>query len=216
LKFGTSSRPDATWATNTVAPAYLCARYRGARISAVSTGTVSPLTAASGGGAVETDALAPVGDYASAAVGRERVLEYFSREAGTPVVILRLNYAVETRYGVLHDIALKVWNGESVDLSMGFLNCIWQGDANEAAIRALAHAASPPLALNLTGREVLAVRDIATRLGRLLGRTPRFSGVESPTALLSNSSRACALLGPPSTPIDRVLGGTAPRGSRRG
>lgn len=209
LKFGTADQPALTWAANTLIPAYVAEHYRNARIVAFSTGCVYSFVPADSAGSVETDPLEPIGEYSNACVARERVLEFFCTRNGTPLVQLRLNYAVEMRYGVLVDLALAVLAGEPIDARMGCFNVIWQGDVNAAALRLLAHAGCPPLAINLTGAEKLSVRDLAGRLGELTGRQVRFAGVEADTALLSDASRAHRLLGPPAVPIERVLRWTA-------
>ena len=198
-KFGTSSAPSLTWMTNTVVPALVAERYAGARIVAFSTGNVYPRSPVTGArpGAREGDALAPVGEYAASCVGRERVLEHASLVRGTRVALIRLNYAVDLRYGVLVDIAQKVRDGVAVDVGMGFVNCIWQGDANAFALRALPHCAAPPLLLNVTGGELLSVRAVAREFGRLLGREPRFAGTEGGDALLSDTARLHAVFGVP-------------------
>jgi nucleoside-diphosphate-sugar epimerase len=205
LKFGTATNPSLTWAVNTLAPAHLAERYSKARIVALSTGNVYPLVPVETRGATEAHPLTPLGEYANAAVARERILEYFSRKNATAMALLRLNYAVELRYGVLADIARKVWMQEPIDLTNGFFNCIWQGDANEMILRAFALAATPARAWNLTGQEQIRVRDMALTFAQLLGKEPRFTGVESDTALLSNSARLCAELGKPATPLDSVV-----------
>jgi nucleoside-diphosphate-sugar epimerase len=209
LKFGTAQSPAATWATNTLVPACICERYPQSRLVALSTGNVYPLSEVSRRGSVETDALTPMGEYANAAVGRERIFEFYSRRNGTPVALLRLCYAVELRYGVLVELARKVFTGAALDLSNGCFNCIWQGDANEMVLRALALSASPPTAWNLCRPEIFSVRETALRLGRLLGRTPRFIGQEAATALLLNASRLCTQLGPPATSLETMLRWTA-------
>ncbi|HLJ96919.1 MAG TPA: NAD-dependent epimerase/dehydratase family protein [Gemmataceae bacterium] len=208
-KFGTAENAAQTWVINTLVPAYIAERYRHSRLVVLSTGNVYPFVSVSTGGSVETDALTPVGEYANAVVARERVLEFFAHLASTPLTILRLNYAVELRYGVLVDIARRVHAGDSVNLTTGYLNCIWQGDANDMVLRSLGLASFPPQILNLTGPAVLSVRGLALRFGELLGRTVRFEGTESETALLNNPARACAMLGAPATPLDRVLRWTA-------
>ncbi|QDT14276.1 NAD-dependent epimerase/dehydratase family protein [Alienimonas californiensis] len=205
LKFGTAERPDLTWAANTVAPLQATRAYRDADVVAFSTGNVYDVTAADSGGSVETDALEPRGEYPNAAVARERLFEYASRERGTPAVLLRLNYALEPRYGVLVDLAQRIAAGTPIDLATGYFNGIWQGDANAAALRLLEHAGSPPLAINVTGTQTLAVRDVATRLAERMGRPVAFTGEPAPAALLSNAARATALLGEPDTPIERVI-----------
>jgi nucleoside-diphosphate-sugar epimerase len=157
------------------------------------------------GGSREEDALTPIGEYANASIARERIFEYHSRTSGVRVCLIRLNYAVEMRYGVLVDIARKVHDRVPVDVSMGYLNCIWQGDANDMIVRALDLAESPARPLNLTGAETLSVRDLAERFAGLMGVPVEIVGREAPTALLSDSSRAHELLGAPVVPIDRVV-----------
>jgi nucleoside-diphosphate-sugar epimerase len=208
-KFGTAGEAARTWAVNTLVPAHVAGHYADARLVVLSTGNVYPLVPVAGGGSVETDALTPLGEYANAAVARERLCEFFSRRNGTPMTILRLNYAVDLRYGVLVDVARRVAAGEAVPVTTGHVNCIWQGDANEMILRSLALAQAPPRVLNLTGPAVLSVRALALRFGELLGREVRFAGTEADTALLSNPARACALLGPPPTPLETVLRWTA-------
>jgi nucleoside-diphosphate-sugar epimerase len=208
-KFGTSEDAARTWAINTLVPAYVAERFSRARIVALSTGNVYPLVSVSSAGSIESDALTPLGEYANAAVARERLFEFFAQQHGTPLCILRLNYAVDLRYGVLVDIARNVQAGEPVDLRTGYVNCIWQGDANDRILRSLALAKAPSEVLNLTGPAVLSVRQIALRFGELFEHQVHFIGTEADTALLSNSARACTLLGPPPTSIETVLRWTA-------
>jgi nucleoside-diphosphate-sugar epimerase len=196
LKFGTERNPSLTWAVNTIVPANVSERFAKSRIVVLSTGNVYPLTDVNGPGAAEESDLAPVGEYATAALARERLFEYFSRKDQIPMVILRLNYAVELRYGVLVDIATKVWNGEPITIANGRLNCIWQGDANRLILRALPLAKSPPAVYNLTGPQSWSVRETAECFGALMGRAPRFLGTAAPTALLSNSRRLMSELEP--------------------
>lgn len=207
LKFGTATNPSGTWATNTLAPAWVCERYAapGVRIVALSTGNVYPFVQASGKGASETDPLTPLGEYANAAVARERVFDWYSRERGVAVALMRLSYAVDLRYGVLVDIGTRVRDEEPVDLANGHFNCIWQGDANEAVLRAFTLADTPPAAWNLCRPEALSVRWVAEELGRRLGRRPRFTGHESGSALLSDTSKLCSVLGEPAVGVDRLL-----------
>ena len=204
-KFGTGEAPSTTWAMNTVVPAVVAERYAASRIVAFSTGNVYPLTPVARGGSRESDALGPVGEYASSCVGRERVFEYFSHRHGTPIIIVRLNYAIDLRYGVLVDIALCVARGQPVDLRMGYVNVIWQGDANARSLACLAHAASPPFIVNIAGPETVAVRDIAHRFGQAFGRTPIFTGHEAADALLSNASISERLFGPPLVSLDQMI-----------
>jgi dTDP-4-dehydrorhamnose reductase len=204
-KFGTKDLPSLTWAVNTLVPAMVAERYAGSRIVAFSTGNVYPLSPAASSGARESDSLTPAGEYANSCVGRERVLEHVSRTRGTSMAIVRLNYAVDLRYGVLVDIAHHVAAGEPVRVDMGYVNVIWQGDANAQAIRALTIAASPPRAINVTGPERLSVRDVAMRLGSLLGTPARIAGTEAPDALLSDTTLAQSLFGLPSVSTDVLI-----------
>jgi dTDP-4-dehydrorhamnose reductase len=208
-KFGTQGNPSLSWALNTLVPANVAERYVGARIVALSTGNVYPFVPVASDGATEETPLTPLGEYANAAIARERVFEHFSGAKGTRIALIRLNYAVELRYGVLVDIARKILAGEPVDLTNGWFNCIWQGDANERILRALPLASSPAAAWNLTGPAKLEVRELAEQLGVLLDRAVRFAGTPSDTALLSNPARLCGELGEPRTPLDVVLRWTA-------
>lgn len=204
-KFGTSSGPELTWAMNTLAPAHVAERYAASRIVAFSTGCVYPLTTVSGGGSREEDELGPPGDYANSCVGRERIFTYFSRRNGTPVAIYRLNYAIDLRYGVLLDIAQKILRGEPLDVTIGHVNIIWQGDANARALQCLRHAASPPFVLNVTGAETIAVRELAHRFGKAFGCEVIIVGEEAPTAWLSDASRSNQLFGPPAVSLDQMM-----------
>jgi len=209
MKFGTSQAPALTWAVNALIPAAVAERYRDARIVTFSTGCVYALTPAGSAGSVETDPLEPIGEYANACVARERIFEFLAARHGTPMVQVRLNYAVEMRYGVLVDLAQAVAAGRAIDVTMGQFNCIWQADVNAAVLRLIDHAACPPLPINLTGPDKLAVRDVATRLGERMGKAVTFSGSEADTALLSDASKARQLLGAPPTPIGCVIDWTA-------
>jgi nucleoside-diphosphate-sugar epimerase len=204
-KFGTGDRPSVTWAMNTLVPANAARRYAGTRIVAFSTGNVYPLTPARSGGAMETDAPGPVGEYAMSCVGRERVFEFYSDRDGTRVAIFRLNYAIDVRYGVLLDLALRVAAGEAIPLAMGFVNVIWQNDANRIALECLPRASAPPFVLNVTGRDTLSVRDLAERFGKRLKRAPVFAGSEGPDALLSNASLLHPTFTPPATSVDEMI-----------
>ena len=205
MKFGATGQESLTWAMNTHLPAIVCRKFARSQIVAFSTGNVYGVVPATGGGSLETDPPAPVGEYAMSCLGRERMFEHFSRTLGTRVALVRLNYACDLRYGVLVDLARKVLAGTPVDLGMGWFNTLWQGDANAMTLRCFDHAASPPLALNLTGPEVLNVRETCERLGKLLGRAPVFVGAEAPTALLSNARRAFSLFGQPRVKADQLI-----------
>lgn len=209
LKFGTQNDPARTWAINTLVPPLIVERYAGKRIVALSTGNVYPFVPVASGGSVETDALTPVGEYANACVARERIFQYCSQQTNTPGVLVRLNYATDLRYGVLVDIAQKIAVGQPIDLTMGYFNCIWQRDANDMIVRALALAETPMVPLNLTGPTTLSVRHVAERLGELMDRRITFIGKEASSALLNNAAHAIATLGSPETPLDVVLRWTA-------
>lgn len=204
-KFGTAGNPSRTWAANAYLPALVAETFPGSRTVVFSSGNVYPFAAAPGPGPSERHPTGPVGEYAQSVLGRERLFEYFSELHGAPAAILRLNYAVEPRYGVLRDIADRVRNRSPIDLAMGYVNVIWQRDANSIALRLLEHCSAPPLTLNVTGAEALSVRAIAERFGSVLGIEPIFSGSEEPTALLSDARECAALFGPPPTGLDEMV-----------
>ncbi len=197
MKFGTTGQAALTWAMNVLLPGMVCRQFRRSRIVAFSTGNVYGLTPVRLGGSLESDPLQPVGEYAFSTLGRERICEHFSRTLGIPLVLLRLNYATELRYGVLVDLACQVWAGETIPLAMGHLNALWQGDANAWALQSFDLPAADPTVLNLAGPELLSVRRIAEWFGQLFDRPVRFVGSEAEEALLSNSQRAVRLFGYP-------------------
>ncbi len=205
VKFGTEADPANTWAINVVASMRALERYPGARIVALSTGNVYAKSPVADGGRAEAGPLTPHGEYANSAVGRERIFEFFSRRDSTPVAMLRLFYAVELRYGVLADIARKVFEGQAVSLRTGHFNCIWQGDANEMVLRALALADTPMATRNLCLPEVFSVKSTALELGRIMGREPLFEGEPEPTALLGDARKICGELGAPPTDLATIL-----------
>ena len=209
LKFGTSLNPGMTWATNTLIPAYTCERYPHSKMVALSSGNVYPLTPVQGPGARETDPLEPLGEYSNSCVARERIFDYYSSRNGTPIALIRLFYALDLRYGVLFDIAKRVFTGEPIDLATGYFNCIWQGDANEMIIRALSLVGSPPYALNLTSPARFSVRQVAQEFSHLMGKYAILEGVETDSALLGNTEKLTAILGEPGTPWDWAMRWTA-------
>jgi nucleoside-diphosphate-sugar epimerase len=208
-KFGTTGSEDLTWAMNVHLPGLVAERYRSSRIVAFSTGNVYPLRNAMYGGAVESTLPAPESEYAQSALGRERMFEYGSRQWGTPVAILRLNYAIDLRYGVLLDIGTSVFEKRPIDLRMALVNVIWQGDANSVCLRSLEHCQSPPWLLNLTGPETLSVRYIAEEFGRRFCLQPTFTSDELPTALLSNAAKAHQTFGYPTVTVSEMIDWTA-------
>jgi nucleoside-diphosphate-sugar epimerase len=197
MKFGATADPAQTWAANVYLPALVAKRFQKSRILAFSTGNVYPLVPIDSGGSRETDPTGPVGEYAMTALGRERMFEYASQTYAIPTTLVRLNYAAELRYGVLLDIAQKVFDEQTIDLSMGYANVIWQGDANAMTLAALADASQPPHVVNVAGPELVSVRETAEAFGQLFAVAPRFTGTESPTALLSNGSQGYARYGRP-------------------
>ena len=204
-KFGSAGSPELTWAMNTVAPAIAAERFQGSRVVVFSTGNVYPFRGPASGGSVETDAPAPVGEYAQSCLGRERVFEYYSLHRRLPCLFFRLNYAVDLRYGVVVDIARRVHAGEPVDLTVPAFNAIWQRDANSYAFRSLEHCASPPRILNVTGAETLFVRDTANWFAARFGRACRFAEQEGNAALLSDASACHALLGAPEVKAEDLM-----------
>lgn len=209
FKFGASADPSMTWAMNCYLPSLICRKYRDSRIVAFSTGNVYGLVANERRGSDETDVPNPVGEYAMAALGRERIFQYFSGSLPLPAVLLRLNYATELRYGVLVDLARRVWAKQPIDLTMGHVNVIWQADANAMALSALEHTMTPPLVLNVAGEEILSIRETAQELGRLLETPVHLTGSEAPDSLLSNGQKGHRVLGKPQTGSAQMLRWTA-------
>lgn len=204
-KFGTSGSEHLTWAMNTYLPGMVAERYHDSRIVAFSSGNVYGVTPKASGGSTEDSEVSPVGEYAQSVLGRERIFEYGSHRWGTRVALLRLNYAVEMRYGVLVDIARAVFAKSPVDLRMGYVNCIWQRDANAMALRSLSLCSHPPAILNLTGPETLSTRWIAEEFGRRFGVEPVFRGEENQHALLNNAAKSHELFGLPTvTPAELI------------
>lgn len=205
MKFGTDGREPQTWAINSYLPGEVARRFEDSRIVAFSTGNVFPPVSVDSGGCTEEDETGPVGEYAQSCLGRERVFQYFSERNDTPVCLFRLNYAVEAKYGVLTDIAKWVYNDDPVPLDMGYVNVIWQGDANSVCFRSLELADSPAEALNVTGPEILSVREIAERFGERFDTDVEFQGTEHETALLNDASRSHDRYGEPKVSVDEVI-----------
>ena len=204
-KFGTSDSEHLTWAINAYLPGLVAETFRDSRIVCFSSGNVYPLVPRNHTGATESTPAAPQGEYAQSVLARERMFEYAAHRWGTRSVLLRLNYAVELRYGVLVDIAHAVFHRQPVDLCMPVVNVIWQGDANSVCLRSLAHCAAPPFVLNITGPETLSVRELACEFGRRFGIEPGFTGQESNSAFLNDASKARRLFGPPSVSVNEML-----------
>lgn len=208
-KFGAEGDLSLTWAMNAHVPALVAQAFRDSRIVAFSTGCVYPFVPVDGKGADESVQPNPPGEYAQSCVGRERMFEYFSRKFSTPGRLFRLNYAIDMRYGVLHDIATKILQGKPIDVGLGHVNFIWQGDASSQALRCLAHCDTPTSPINVSGHEILAVRDLAAKLGARLGREPILVGKEEPTAWLTDTSQAVKLFGLPVVDTDQLIKWTA-------
>jgi len=208
-KFGAEGDLSLTWAMNAHVPALVAQAFPTSRIVAFSTGCIYPFVPVDGKGATEDMAPNPPGEYAQSCVGRERLFEYFSRKYATPGRLFRLNYAIEMRYGVLHDIATRVLHGEPIDVSLGHVNVIWQGDAASQALRCLAHCETPTSPINVSGPGILAVRDLAEKFGHHFGREPVIVGTEQPTAWLTDTTQATTLFGLPMVDTERMISWTA-------
>ena len=207
-KFGTADSPELTWVMNVHVPALVAERFAGARSVVFSTGCVYPLVPADGRGARENDPLTPPGEYANSCVGRERVFSHFAMRQGTPALMFRLCYAIDLRYGVLMDVAQKVAAGLPVDVSMGWANVIWQGDASARAIQSLTRVTHPPTALNVTGLERVSIRDLAAGFGERLGRPAIITGEEGRLAWIWDASRSYDWFGPPTVSLDEMMDAT--------
>ncbi|AGA25086.1 NAD-dependent epimerase/dehydratase family protein [Singulisphaera acidiphila] len=215
-KFGSTGDEATTWLMNAYLPALVAKRYRSSRIVAFSSGNIYGLVPVSSDGSREEDPPRPVGEYAMSCLARERIFEAFSRSQQTAMALIRLNYACELRYGVVVDLAQKVQSGEPIDLGMGYLNTIWQGDANALALRALEHTATPPTVINLTGPERLSVRTVAERLSQLMNRSVRFLGTEADSALLNDARHGLERLGTLQISADTLIERVAAWVSRGG
>ncbi|MGP4106056.1 NAD-dependent epimerase/dehydratase family protein [Virgibacillus sp. L01] len=208
-KFGTVGNEHFTWAMNAYLPGRLAEKFADSRMVAFSTGNVYPFVNVLSSNCSEDTPVNPVGEYAQSCLGRERVLTHFSHKNKTPMLLFRLNYAIDLRYGVLLEIAKQVYHEQSIDLEMGNVNVIWQGDANEYAIRSLLHTEAPPKILNATGPETVSVRWLAEEFAKRFDKGANFYNVENPTALLNNASQAHKLFGYPKVTIQQMIDMTA-------
>lgn len=208
-KFGSAGSEETTWAMNAFVPAIVAQHFSSSRIVAYSTICVYPFAEVLHGGSSEDDAVGPPGEYAMSCVGRERMFQYFSRKHDTAGAIIRLSYAIDMRYGVLHEVARKVFAGEAIDVTTGHVNVIWQGDACSQSLRALRHCTVPSVPINVSGPETVSIRAVATEFGRRFGKSVEFIGKEAPTAWLANTGRAAALFGYPTVPLEWMIDWTA-------
>ncbi|THF80277.1 NAD-dependent epimerase/dehydratase family protein [Cohnella fermenti] len=208
-KFGTKGREHFTWAMNAYLPGRVAEKFKESRIVVFSSGNIYPFQPVASGGASEQVAPEPLGEYAQSTLGRERIFEYHSHKNGTPMTMYRLNYAIDMRYGVLLELAKAVNEGREIDLTMGYANVIWQGDANAMAIRCLTQCSSPPTVINITGPETMSIRWAAKEFARRLGKEALFTGTESETALLNNATKSHQLFGYPRVPLLQMIDWTA-------
>ncbi|MBO4513237.1 MAG: NAD(P)-dependent oxidoreductase, partial [Victivallales bacterium] len=204
-KFGTEGSEAQTWAMNVLAPAYVAEHFRDSRIVAFSTGCVYPLVGVGTCGCTEDVPPSPVGEYSLSCLGRERIFQYYSDKFGTKLLLFRLNYSIDLRYGVLHDIARNIWEGRPVDNTVGYFNVIWQGDANSNALRSLELADCPASVLNVTGPEMASVEKTALMLGKLMDRDVSFKGEPGDLCYLNNSAKMCRCLGYPSVSLEQMI-----------
>jgi len=205
FKFGAVGKEDFTWAMNSYLPGRVSEKFKHSRIVALSSGNVLPFVNVTDGGVDESVVPEPIGEYAQSTLGRERIFTYFSKKNQTPVLLYRLNYAVDFRYGVVREIAKQVNEGRAIDLTTNNVNVIWQSDANEIAIRSLLHTESPAKVLNVTGPEILSIKWLAEKLGQGLGKEPIFENVPAPTALLNNAAECHRLFGYPRVSILDII-----------
>jgi len=204
-KFGSTGNEPLTWAMNTYLPGMIVKKFRNSKIVALCTGNVYPLVSVKSTGSEESDSLGPIGEYAQSCLGRERIFQYFCSQFKTRATLIRLNYAIDLRYGVLLDVAQKVFNKISIDLTMGYVNVIWQGDANSFIIRAFILCENPPKILNVTGPEIVSIRSLAMRFGEIFKEEPIFENQEVETALLSDASQCHRLFGKPKVTLEQMI-----------
>jgi len=201
-KFGTHKDPSLTWAINVLLPAKVCERFPNANIVAFSTGNVYHYADISSGGSTEEDVPEPVGEYGQTSLGRERIFEHYAGINQNKVLLFRLNYSIDLRYGVLFDIANDIQAGNPINVGIGYFNCIWQGDVCEYAIRSLLHVSNPPCTLNVTGPESISIRWAVTNMGELLGKAPVFTDEPDPQkSLFSNTAKLTEMMGYPHMPL---------------
>lgn len=203
-KFGTTGAEYLTWVMNVLVPANCARYYKGSRIVAYSTGNVYPGVKYETGGTKETDMTCPVGEYAQSCLGRERVFEYFAIADNTPVLLNRLNYATDLRYGVLYDIGSKIWNDEPVVTGVDYFNIIWQGDAVNYALLALQKVSSPATILNISG-SILSAKEVVEEMGVIMKKTVRFKSTCQGLSLITDVSKLLNWFGAPSVSSKELI-----------
>lgn len=204
-KFGTVGNEHTTWAMNTYLPGRVAEKFANSNIVSFSSGNIYPFMEVTRGGSTEDTKTDPIGEYAQSCLGRERIFTYFAQKNKTPMLLFRLNYAIDMRYGVLLEIAKQVYNEEPIDLSTGLVNVIWQGDANEFALRSLLHCNTGPEILNVTGPETVSIRWLAHEYSKRFQKDVTFINEEKSTALLNNASKAHKLFGYPSISLQQMI-----------
>lgn len=204
-KFGTTGSEPLTWAMNSLVPANCASHYKNSRLVVFSTGCVYPLVSKATGGSVETDYPEPIGEYAQSCLCRERLFEHFSIVNKTPVLLYRLNYSTDLQYGVLYDIGIKVWNEEPIISGVKYFNIIWQGDANHAALLSLLHTSSPANILNITGKDILSVEEVAKEMGEIMGKPVKIKSVGNDASYLNNASKSFTYFGTPSVSSKELI-----------
>ena len=205
LKFGTTGNEWKTWGMNATLPAFVAEKFKKSSIVVFSSGNIYPIVPIASGGCMETDPIGPIGEYTQSVLARERAFEYASHKYGTKIFVYRLNFAVDLRYGVLYDMAERILKGEPISVTTPVLNCIWQGSANEIALRGLLHATAPCTVMNVTGPETVSIRSAARQLGKYLGKEPIFCGTEGTDAYLNNAELAMEVFGYPAVPIHKLI-----------
>lgn len=204
-KFGTDGGEALTWGMNAAVPVLVLERFHGSNFVVFSSGNVYDLPEASSGGSLETDKVRPIGEYTQSVLARERMFDYYAKKYGTKSLIFRLDYAIALEYGVLADIAKKIVDGKSLSVANSCFNCIWQGDANEYALRSLLLVENPPKRLNVSGPEINGVKSTALKLARLLGKEVTFEGEPCSNAYLENCGECHKLMGYPRVTIDMMI-----------
>lgn len=204
-KFETDGMEPYTWAMNAVVPSFVGGHFRDSRMVVFSTLCVYPFAPVTGPGWDESCKTTPLGEYPNSCVARERIFQYFVKKNENSGCLVRLNYAIDLRYGVLHDIAKWILNDEPISISTAKVNIIWQGDSTSRILRCLLHCSNPAMPINIGYPENARVMDMAIRFGEIMGRNPRFVGTELESAWINDNSLALRLFGEPSVAIETMI-----------